>query len=276
MSASPLSGSPFARAFRDNPALARERVLQEGQARRRGRWGEALSWAGVLLALAVTAGSAWWLARPQRNPWESRTFLLAATALYFVLTAAVLTGPAAATITGERERETWQELLLTRLDPWQVVWAKVLTPLRAGAAVLVALLPPIVLAFHAGRIPLDHALPLLLVLVAPPFGVTCLAFWISSRFRRTRFSIAVAYVLVLLVYGATVVWAPNLLVRGENLWWYLNPEFHASILVMAEPQLSPLARPLLPEWVWCVLFYAGLGALCLWRVARRIAREEPA
>lgn len=276
MSASPVPASPLARWLRDNPALARERVIREGHARRRGPAGEALAWAGVLLALALTAGSAWWLARPERNPWESRTFLLGAVALYWLCAAGAVVGPAAAAITGERERETWQELLLTRLAPGQVVTAKLLSSLRSGSSVFLAFLPVFLLGFHAGRIPLDHALPLLLVLSAPVFGITALSLWVSSRFRRSRVSIGFAYVLVALLFGATLVWAPHLLVRGENAWWYANPLWHAAVLVLAEPHLSPLARPLLPEWAWGTAFYLALGVLCLWSVARRVGREEPA
>lgn len=274
--ASMSPSSPFVRWLRDNPALERERVMREGQARRRGGWGELLAWAGVPAALALTAGGAWWLSRPERNPWEARTGLLLAIALYYLLAAGAVTGPAAAAITGERERETWQELLLTRLAPGQVAWAKLLTALRGGASVLAAFLPVLALGFHAGRIPLDHALPLLLVLTAPVAAAAALALWISSRFRRTRFSISVAYLLVLGLFGATIAWAPGLLARGENVWWYASPVWQAAVLVLAEPQASPLAVPLLPEWTWGAGFYLTLGALSLWRVARRIGQEEPA
>ena len=112
----------FLSGFRDNPALAREATMRHGQRRRRGAWPELWAWVGVVAALLLAAGSAWWLTRPDRNAWQSRTFVAALCAVYFLLVALLIPGPAAASISGERERETWQELLLTRLRPWQVRW----------------------------------------------------------------------------------------------------------------------------------------------------------
>lgn len=258
----------------DNPALSRERTMREGHRRRRGVWPEIGAWVGLAAALALTAGSAWWLALPERNPWQSRTFLAGLAALYLLGVALLVPGAAASAISGERERETWQELLLTRLHPWQVVSAKLLSALRPAAYLLAAVLPALLAGAHAGRLALDHLLLLLLVLAVAPVGIAGLCLWLSGRLRRTRIAVTVAYVLTGLLFGASLAWYPHLLVRGENLWWYASPVWHAAVLCLAEPTLSPLARPLLPEWAWCVLFYGGLAAVTLALTARRIAGEE--
>lgn len=260
--------------LRDNPALAREETMRQGQRRRRGVWPEIGAWVGVVAALALAAGSAWWLTRPERNPWQSRTFVAGLCAAYFLLVALLVPGPAASSISGERERETWQELLLTRLRPWQVVWAKLLSQLRVPAFLLAGVLPALLMGAHAGRIPPDHLLWMLAVMVVAPVGITALSVWISGRIRSSRVAMTLAYLCTGLLFGASLAWSPQLLVRGENLWWYLSPVWHTALLSLGAPGLSPLARPLLPEWLWCVLFYGGLAALTLALTARRVAKEE--
>src|SRR5690349_16353724 len=100
----------------ENPVVRRERARRPA----RGGWlREGLPWAGLLLVLAFYAAFGWWLSSPGVDPWQGRTFLLGACALYLLGVSLAVPGPAAAAISGERERETLQSLLLTALRPSQ-------------------------------------------------------------------------------------------------------------------------------------------------------------
>lgn len=260
----------------DNPALHREWSGQSGQGRRRTALGEAVAWLGLVVLLAVYGAAAWWLCRPERNPWQARSFLLTACVAYFALVHILVPGPAAGAISGERERETWQGLLLTALRPSQIVAAKYVAALRPAGALLLGFLPVLLPTAHAARLPFTHFLPLVLVLVLAPAGVAALALWLSGRFRRTRVAGSIAYVVVALGFWAALIWFGPWAVRGENFWWYLSPVWQAAVLCLAEPLGSPLARPLLPEWAWFALLSVALTAACLGLLTRRIAWEESA
>jgi ABC-type Na+ efflux pump permease subunit len=256
-----------------NPALEREWALDRGRAGH-GRFGEARRWTGTLALLLLYGVGAWWLTRPDRDAWQARGFLLVASLAALLLVTLVVPGIAAASVVLERERRSWQELLLTRLAPGQLVAAKFIAGGRPAGRLLLGVLPLLVMGAHAGALPLDHFLELLLVLVAASAAILALSLSLGGRFRRTLTAVPVAYLLCGLLFWATVVPFPALAVRGENLWWYLSPAWHVALLCLAEPGPSPLARPLLPEWLWFVLGAAMLTIAALAALSRRIAREE--
>ena len=253
----------------DNPLLQRERTRRPAA----GRVRAVAPWVGVALVLALYGVSSGWLSRPGRTPGEARSFLAGLCLIYLLVVTAAAPGPAAAAIAGERERRTWESIFLSHLRPSQIVAGKYLVSLAASVAVLVTMLPPLLMGIHAARLPWSHALPLLLVLGTAPVAVVALALWLSGLFRRTRGALAASYVLTGALFWLSTAWSAQLLVRGENLWWYLSPAWQAAVLCLGEPSRSPLARPLLPEWAWFVLFYLALTAGCLAMLTRRIARR---
>lgn len=258
----------------DNPALVREWSARHGSGRRRALRLEIARWSGLLLLLCVYGASVHWLAAPERTPWEAQSFLFFVCLIYLIAVFALVPGPAAAAISLERERETWQQLLLTSLRPEQIVAAKFLPLLWPALELLGLALPLLVAATHAARLPLDQAAPLLLVLVAAPFGLAAFALWLSARCRRTLVAVGVAYFSATLLFWGTLAAVPSFYLRGENLWWYVSPVWQIAFLCLNAPTPSPLVFPLLPEWGWFVLFYAGAALLCLRLLARRVAAVE--
>src|SRR5687768_14899139 len=75
--------------FWDNPALEREWSLRRRRRRANAR-DEAAAWLALLLLIAGYFIAAWWLSRPERDPWEARYSLLEACLLYLVLLTALL------------------------------------------------------------------------------------------------------------------------------------------------------------------------------------------
>lgn len=258
-----------------NPALHRELLLGDSRSRRQAaptrRLLEILSWLGLLLVLTTYGVVLWWLGRPDRDPLDARIVLMTACVAYLALVTLAIPASAATAISGEGERENWQELLLTALHPRQLVVAKFLSALRSAGALWLAALPVLLTSLHAGRLPGAHWGELLLLLAAAPVLVTAVSLWLSARCRRSRNAVTWAYVLVgITFWGSLAAYSP-LALRGENLWWYLSPAWHAALLCWAEPNRSPLAVPLLPEWLWFVFFCATVSALCLALLVRRVA-----
>ncbi len=256
-----------------NPALDREWLLRRRPERpgtgRREWVRESMRWIGLLLLIALYAGVAHWLSADGRSPWEARAFLLVVLLGYLLAVTALLPGPAAAAIAGERERQAWADLLLTSLTPGQLVAAKYVAVLWPAVRLLGLTLPVLVPALHAARLPVEKGPLLLLVLLAANGTVAAGCLWCSVRFRRTLAAVTAAYLATGSVFWLALVSLPQFFVRGENLWWYGSPVWQVTQLVLFEPVGSPLVLPLVPEWLWfllgCVLVsVAGLRAVVRW------------
>lgn len=248
----------------DNLALRREW-------RPRAAAPKAAVWGAAALASVGYLAGAGWLSAPERSPWEARAALLVLSWLYLLGVNLGVPGAAAAGIAGERERGAWTELLLTELRPSQLVAAKYLAALWPAARVGGLLLPPWLLAAHAARLPAGRPLLLALVLVLPALAAAAAGLALSSRIPRTASATAWAYSGTTVLFWGTLPGVPALFTRGENLWWYLSPPWHAALLCLREPVGSPLARPLLPEWAWLALGCLIVTAAGLRSVLRRTA-----
>jgi len=258
----------------DNPALRREWQLL----RRPPEAGDGLrasaGWLGLAALFALYGGSAWWLSQPDLAPWPARAFLLTVSLGYLLLISLILPGRAVAFMARERGQERWQELLLTSLEPSQIVAAKLLPAFYPAPWLLGLVLPVLLMAAHAGRVTPDRFLILLLILAATGLTIAAFGLWAAVRFRNPRSAMALAYLLTGASCWGTLAWYAPFYVRGENLWWYLSPAWHAALLSLAASTSSPLALPLLPEWSWFLLGNLGLTGLFFWLLTRRLARVE--
>ena len=231
-------------------------------------------WLGLAVLLALYGCSAWWLSRPDLAPWPARTFLLCASLLYLLLITLILPGRAVAFMARERGQERWQELLLTSLEPSQIVVAKLLPAFYPAPWLLGLALPVLLMAAHAGRLAPVHFLLMLMLLATTGLTVATFGLWAAVRFRNPRSAMALAYLVTGACCWGALAWYPPFYVRGENLWWYLSPAWHSALLCLAEPTASPLARPLLPEWSWCLLGNLGLTAFFFRLLTRRLGVVE--
>lgn len=153
----------------------------------------------------------------------------------------ILLAPAltAGAITIEREKQTWNALLLTRLRPAQIVSGKYLGALAPAFLLLAALLPINLLAAVRGAVPLttlflSHLMLALTTLLCGAIGLFC-----SWACRRTQASTSAAAgsvaALVLGTYLAAGLWMTVLASAGypansgprfeEFFPLWLNPYF---------------------------------------------------
>nr|WP_255712795.1 ABC transporter permease [Rhodopirellula sp. JC740] len=114
---------------------------------------------------------------------------------------------AAGTISGEKERQTYEMLLASPLKPGSIVMGKLIAALTHLALLIVASLPIIVLFLPLGGVSVYEVAAAYLglfisVVLFGAIGVFC-----SSYFSRTSNSLVVSYLLILpLVIGGVLLW----------------------------------------------------------------------
>jgi len=255
----------------DNPALQREwQLLRRGQ--RPGEADRRLGpWVGLAATVSVYALAAWWFSQSNVTPWQARSALFVVSLVYLLLLGLLLPGHAVNLLVREKRQERWQELLLTTLEPSQIVAAKLLAAVHPALTSLVVLLPVVLMGAHASRLPPDGLLLLLCVLAFSGPPIAALGLWLGLRMRQGRSALLMAYLLTNLSFWGTLVWFEPWYARGENLWWYASPAWQAALLILASTNASPLALPLLPEWAWFFLWCLGLTSLFAWLMSRRVA-----
>jgi ABC-type transport system involved in multi-copper enzyme maturation permease subunit len=181
--------------LRDNPVLSRELLVNL-------RSSKAFVLQLVYVAmLSVVVYIAW---PPQK---EGSTYQVGAGAaqrlfnLFFLgqffLVALVAPTFASGSITGEKERKTYEMLLASPLEPMTILVGKLLSSLTYLVLLIISSLPLMILCFLLGGILLSEIARayLVLILAAGTFGLISVA--CSSYFRRTSSALVVSYLVVL-------------------------------------------------------------------------------
>ncbi|GAC1472195.1 MAG: ABC transporter permease [Isosphaeraceae bacterium] len=129
----------------------------------------------------------------------------------FFLIALVAPTFAAGSITGEKERKTYEMLLASPLKPSKILVGKLFSSLTYLVILIISSLPLMILCFLLGGILLSEITRayLILILVAGTFGLLSVA--CSCYFRRTSSALVVSYLVILPLAVACVV-----LTRTEN------------------------------------------------------------
>ncbi len=115
----------------------------------------------------------------------------------FFLVALVAPSFAAGSITGEKERKTYEMLLASPLKPMSILIGKLLSSLTYLVILIISSLPLMILCFLLGGILLSEIARayLVLILAAGTFGLISVA--CSSFFRRTSSALVVSYLIIL-------------------------------------------------------------------------------
>jgi ABC-type transport system involved in multi-copper enzyme maturation permease subunit len=115
----------------------------------------------------------------------------------FFLVALMAPTFAAGSITGEKERKTYEMLLASPLEPMTILVGKLLSSLTYLVLLILSSLPLMILCFLLGGLLLSEIARayLVLMLAAGTFGLISVA--CSSFFRRTSSALVVSYLVVL-------------------------------------------------------------------------------
>jgi ABC-type transport system involved in multi-copper enzyme maturation permease subunit len=180
--------------FRENPVLARELMVNL----RSGR--SFLIQLVYVMLLGVIVYAAW----PAERGGLTQVSAGAAQSLFelffygqFVLVALVSPAFAAGSISGEKERKTYELLLASPLEPSSILVGKLLSALTYLVLLILSSLPLMILCFLLGGILLSEIVRayVILVLAAGTFGLISVA--CSTYFRRTSSALVVSYLVIL-------------------------------------------------------------------------------
>lgn len=210
------------------------------------------------------------------------TLFIGMVILEAILCAVIAPALTAGAISIEREQETFDLLLLTRLTSTNIVLGKLLSSLSFAAIILLCSLPVAAISFLLGGVsPGDLAWALLLIGgVVALFG--SMGLWCSARFQKTATAVAVAYGiciawLALLPAGVTMIISmysysghTSKMLRGDGSFLVLAGLLCAIVALMASTTLcvflSLLIRRSLSRVLYVILwalFTAALLALVL-------------
>lgn len=120
---------------------------------------------------------------------------------------------AAGTISGEKERKTYEMLLASPLRPAAIVLGKMVASLTHLGMLIVASLPIIVLCLPLGGVSVYEVLAAYLGLIVSVLVFGAISVAASSYFKRTSSSLVVSYLMIL-----------PLVILGVLLWWYLEDQ----------------------------------------------------
>ncbi|WP_442506929.1 ABC transporter permease subunit [Novipirellula sp. SH528] len=142
---------------------------------------------------------------------------------------------AAGTITGEKERRTYEMLLASPLRPGAIVFGKMVASLTHLGMLILASLPIIVLCLPLGGVSVYEVLAAYLGLIVSVILFGAIGVFCSSYFSRTSSSLVVSYLFILpLVIGAILFWA-SLEGQGElrlKLALLVIPAFALSAVIL--------------------------------------------
>jgi hypothetical protein len=187
------------RLFVTNPILEEATRAWRKFFRVAGGPGKGLSYlvVGIIALIYI-----WILAEVMLNPGDWSTGIL-----FFQLTVVTLAMPISVygSISGERERTTWEALILTRLTPGQIVWGKILWRL-AGLLILMALFGvPLIIGATSGvggwrAVPGAGSLVDAEVLTfAWGFVLCAYGLWVSANTRHSVTSAALIFISLLTI-----------------------------------------------------------------------------
>ena len=180
--------------FRENPVLSRELLVNLRSSRSFGLQLAYVAFLGTVVYFAWPAGVE---ATNQVGPGVSQRLFNLFFLGQFFLVALVAPTFAAGSITGEKERKTYEMLLASPLEPGTILVGKLLSSSTYLILLIISSLPLMILCFLLGGILLSEIARayLILILAAGTFGLISVA--CSSFFGRTSSALVVSYLVIL-------------------------------------------------------------------------------
>ena len=140
-------------------------------------------------------------------------------AVGFQMAFAVLLAPTVTSgvITLEREKQTWNALLLSRLTSWEIIWGKLLGSVIPALAMQLIFIPILIMAALKGGVSLGNFIGAEVFVVFCTFFYGIIGMFFSWICRRTQLAAASAMATVMI----SIVASPVLIA----LWQYLIPTY---------------------------------------------------
>lgn len=215
------------------------------------------------------------------QPGRSRELFITLSMVQLILLAFVTPGLTSGAISAEREKQTLNVLLVTRLKPFSIVAGKMVSSCAFMVLLLIATLPLyniIILygGFSPGQMLGVFAFYLVTVLLLGAVGMACSAF-----FQKTGSSTVMAYGIVFaimvgtiliggFIYEVTRVPGPQAPIPiASQILQDLNPPMVMLRILGEEAGMGPVRDLGLPYWAVYTAFYLLVSAaLLLWSTGR--------
>lgn len=127
----------------------------------------------------------------------------------FIMLMLIIPAITAGSISGERERQTLELMLTTKMTPGEIVLGKLLSSFSTVSLLIVSSFPVLALVFVYGGVRITDVGMLLLCYMSTAFLVGCLGICFSAVFKRTTIATVVTYCLIIVLVVGT--YAVNLL-----------------------------------------------------------------
>ena len=163
----------------------------------------------------------------------------------YVLASLMAPSFAAGTITGEKERKTYEMLLASPLRPGAIVFGKLVASLSHLGVLIFSSLPIVMLCLPLGGVSLYEVLAAYLGLIVSVITFGAIGVACSSYFKRTAASLVVSYLLILpLALVAALFWQ----------WLATSGQFRLMLTVTVLPAVAAAI---------CIALYANTSARLL-------------
>lgn len=267
------------RALADDPLLLKENVV-------RGRSLSTTVAAAVQLAVLCAFGWALLVLADSEassgsaGPARLRRAVFILASVQVVLVALAAASLAAGTISGERERRTFDLLVLGRLRPGRIVGAKLAGPLIWCALLVAAGIPVLLAAFRHADVGLARLVVVELLTLCTALAVAAAAVLISARSRRSVAALGSAYAVTLVMVFGTgmvgIVGGPHRLGSLVDAPGDAHPLLFANPIYAVRASVTGDQGPTLQPWQLAVLAELLLAAACTWGAARSVAAGRAA
>lgn len=110
----------------------------------------------------------------------------------------------AGSISGERERQTLEVLLTTKMSTWQIVKGKFISSMLSVILIIVSSLPFMSIVFIYGGISFWQMLVVALLIVTSAMYMAAFGVWFSTLTKKTIAATVITYMFGILVIGGTL------------------------------------------------------------------------
>ncbi len=196
--------------------------------------------------------------------------------LQLLLIAFLTPGMTAGIISGERERQTFPLLLVTKLSAFSVVTGKLFSAISYILLLVIASLPIYSMVFLFGGADVREFLQVAGVLLATTVTLGSIGIFCSALFKRTTVAIVVSYFVTFVLVVGTVVFnqivqafrvpAVNGMPPEPSFVVYFNPLVAMASGLPSGQSYIPFRSgniPSVPYWLGNMVLDAGIIALCL-------------
>jgi ABC-type transport system involved in multi-copper enzyme maturation permease subunit len=204
----------------------------------------------------------------------------------------ILFAPAftAASITGEREHNTWESLYVTTLRPWQIAAGKMVGSLAFLVLLVVCGAIPMALPMILGGVSGGELLAAILLMILTALYLGMIGMLVSVLMHRSYRAIIVTYAILLFVcfFMALPVWpvSSGIMQRGGPIWQGVfhviasfSPLQAMLSLVWPNSAYSAGAHGMPAYWILYIpialVTTAAIAAYSLYRLHRPIAPPRP-